>query len=561
VKRLILGTISDDFKPQRDMPLGPWCFLGKEDVYPGWESLPFEPDPFSTPESLHEASQKTCAYVNSLVPLLVSQLNHQNGVSYSNRFWRLMLLPWLISLVQKTYFNLLSVEGFIKKYGDKDLEVELVHDSIEWKFKDTVDFYYRGIFNPVFDHWLSSRIIEDICPSSWSKIYTEKSIEYDEIIKANMSWKILLYERLFRNRRCMNVYGIGPLYSVLWSIFLRLKPTRSWKLMREDNSEIEDVDFEWPFDFSNIIQRSIPLCFKDLTLINYKASTYQPGKCNLIGPVIYFNEKAKFRFGLAVLNGEKLIGTQHGGMYGIAKTHSYFAEVEYKLYSFFSWGWTKEEDYSGNIQALSSPYLSKFHNKHRQKSSSLIMVCTLAWLFPVRFQSSPLPMQNLKYRENKVHFLKALDNHIFKSTLYRPFFNEYGALQERPFLEKIFPTLQYCEGDLHPQIIKCKLLIMDNPDTTFNISMAANIPTIAFWDKASWPLSQQAIPYYDALEKAGVVFESGEHAAMKVNEIWNDVQGWWHQKAVQDARKDWCHQYARTSKIWWWQWIKALWNL
>jgi putative transferase (TIGR04331 family) len=415
--------------------------------------------------------------------------------------------------------------------------------------------------NSVFDHWLYSRIIENLCPTSWSKAYIEKSIGYDEIITPNISWKESLYEKLFHNNRCKGIYGIGPMGRILFSILLAVKPQKLEKLDEEENCEVMETDIEWPFDFSNIINKTVPLSFKDLKLIACESRDYKPGKYNLIGALLYYDEKAKFRLGLAAQSEEKLICSQHGGSYGIAKVYSYPTEVEYKQYCFFSWGWNRQEDYPGNIIALSSPLLSRFANKHRQISSNLIFVGTRAHLSMFRIEAGPQPLQNVQYRNEKVQFLKGLEAHILRNTLYRPYFNDYGALKERSYLEKILPTLQYCEGALHEKALRCKLLIIDHPDTSFNIALAANIPTIAFWDKKAWPFCRQAIPYFEALEKAGILFESAQDASMKVNKIWNDVQGWWNQESIQKARKDWCYKYARTSKLWWWEWAKKLWKI
>ena len=38
---------------------------------------------------------------------------------------------------------------------------------------------------------------------------------------------------------------------------------------------------------------------------------------------------------------------------------------------------------------------------------------------------------------------------------------------------------------------------------------------------------------------------SPESAAQKVNEIWDDVDGWWGQDDVQDARLKFIERYAR----------------
>lgn len=561
MKRLFLSQITDDFNPEQDIVLGPWCFIDKEDIYPEWESLPFEPDIFSNPEDLAEASRVTCAFANNLVTPLSAQLNQQNGAGYSDRFWRLMLLPWLITLVQTSWFNLHCVQQFIEKYKDEQISVELISDSVDWEFKDTLDFLYRGTLNPLFEHWLYSRIVEILCPPSWITIYVKKDVEYKEVINQNVSWKRAIYNKIVANLRCKSVCGIGPIASIFWSIFLSIKPKRFRNRNTIDGCELLTNEIKWPFDFRKIIEKTIPLCFQNLKSIDCGTVRAKQGKFHLISPLIYYNESDKFRLGLSIEKGENLILTQHGGNYGNARAYSFPSEVEYKQHSFFSWGWTDQEDYPGNIKALSSPYLSKVCNKHKPKSQNLILVGTRAALFPLRLHSAPQPLQNLSYRRNKVQFLKSLTPNIFKETFYRPYFNDYGSLKDKSYFKKKFADLRICGGKLNLQILKCKLLVLDHPGTTLNIALAANIPMIGFWDKKAWSMCRQAVPYFEALENAGVLFQTGQDAAKKVNEIWDDVEGWWNQEQIQKARKDWCYQYARTNKFWWWEWTKELWKM
>ena len=37
-----------------------------------------------------------------------------------------------------------------------------------------------------------------------------------------------------------------------------------------------------------------------------------------------------------------------------------------------------------------------------------------------------------------------------------------------------------------------------------------------------------------------------------------DISRWWCTPEVQGARKLWADQFARTSRLWWWQWVVAL---
>ena len=57
----------------------------------------------------------------------------------------------------------------------------------------------------------------------------------------------------------------------------------------------------------------------------------------------------------------------------------------------------------------------------------------------------------------------------------------------------------------------------------------------------------EAEPYFRQLADAGIFYADPTAAALHVNEIWDDVAGWWYSSAVQSARKAFCAQYARAS--------------
>ena len=171
------------------------------------------------------------------------------------------------------------------------------------------------------------------------------------------------------------------------------------------------------------------------------------------------------------------------------------------------------------------------------------------------------PREIIDYRNSQINFLNNIDNQIFKNLLFRLFPVEKEIQKDKKLLKIMFPTLKFLDGKLHEKTMKCKLLIIDCPDTTLNIAMAANIPTVCFWDNNTWPTSRQAEPYFQAMRDASILIDNSKGAAEKVNEIWGDVMGWWEQPHIQKAREEWCWQYARTSKHWRLEWIKAIWKL
>ena len=98
-------------------------------------------------------------------------------------------------------------------------------------------------------------------------------------------------------------------------------------------------------------------------------------------------------------------------------------------------------------------------------------------------------------------------------------------------------------------MIKQSRLIIHGYDSTGILeTLSFNIPSLAFWQNNFEHLRESAKPYYQLLVDSGIVHTSAESLANKVNEVWDNVDAWWCQSNVQDARLKFCERYARTSK-------------
>lgn len=587
MRTLIIGRIPDDFSPEHHIPLGPFCFLDREHIYPEWEDIEFEPDPISNPHELYEHDKNTVAYANTMLTEVAEIINKRLGTHYSLKFWRIILLPWLLMFIQTTWERHCRVINFLKRHKNETFKVILIKDTIVWNFKDTLDFYSNAVMNPAYNEWLFSRIMEDVLPSDWEILWIDKSnnkgfsnleskkneiqniktgnklisglAKYKKLIKSAYNKFLLLKGGFY------GIYGINHFEELLFSCLLRLKKNsiaENKKYKEKKGINAANANLEWKFNLDQLLWKVIPLSI-------YKSNRYLKTKIKSKGRLFvisiagwYDDHLGKPLLALIAENGNKIVSTQHGGHnYGTAKCYHIAQEIEYKNDYFITWGWKEQENYRGNFINLPSPLLSKYAGKHRQKNNHLIFVGTLVRLYSHRLQSTPLPMQQLIYLKSKKDFLLGLKEHVLRLVYYRPYPPQLGSLNDLIYCKNIIHGLNICKGALHKQILKCKLLVLDHPGTTLNIAMAANIPIIGFWKSQHWPMCRQAIPFFDALEEAGVLFQTGQDAAQKVNQIWDDVQGWWNQKLIQQARKDWCYQYARTSKFWWCEWAKALWKM
>ncbi len=54
-RKLFLSRVTKDYNPDRDSALGPWCFIGFERQFAGWENIDFV-DAFDGHEEMGEAA-------------------------------------------------------------------------------------------------------------------------------------------------------------------------------------------------------------------------------------------------------------------------------------------------------------------------------------------------------------------------------------------------------------------------------------------------------------------------------------------------------------------------
>ena len=97
-----------------------------------------------------------------------------------------------------------------------------------------------------------------------------------------------------------------------------------------------------------------------------------------------------------------------------------------------------------------------------------------------------------------------------------------------------------------------------NNATVFLETLALDFPTIIFWEPSHHEIRPDAVPFFDMLEEAEILFYSPEKAAIKVNDILSDVDEWWFSIEVQSARKKFCERYASTSNHWEREWGEVL---
>ncbi len=561
-KRLVLGEIDNSYDHQRDILLGPWCLLKSDFQYRSHE-INFPPDPLMSSEDFDKFENQCSLIFNELFSIVVDKLNRLNNTKFSPHFWHVIASPWLTLLISSTLEKKIRLNKFLKE--KRTLSLTLTQFENDFNFEDTNDFILNGLRNPLYIEWILSLFIND--EKNDGPLLIEKKVKKFTKIDRNCSfrsWKERLKTKINFQLCVRNVKGINLVESFLLTIIIFCsslsktpkKKKKKFTKIKTFQSKLSDgaLDINWEF----LIEKTLPNNFKNLRPLKPTFAPLINNKIIVSGTELYTDEEKKLNLALFVENGGELFVSQHGSNYGYLKYFSLAFNVEYNFAGFFSWGWKSQSSYNCNFIDLPSPMISKISKKFifSKENSDIIFVSTETKPTVDAIVSIPQPVQLMSYRKDKLTFFNSLPSSIRENIYYRPYFNHPTLFNDKEFILKYFKDVKICSGDLHRAILNCKLIIMDNPGTTLNICLGANIPTICYWRETDYIFDDNGKDAFLNLRNVGILHSTPGDAAKFLKHINSDVFSWWNTSEVQSARLMWSEIYARKSEKWFLDWIR-----
>ena len=545
---IVLGNMPSNASPKTHIASGPWCFYNQEQKFKDWENtFTFAPEPLTNIDLLEKAAKQAQTLCIAIIPKLKEFLSQSSSLPDS--YWYTLLTPWAINMAKLIVERTYRVEAMISQWKDHSLTIQLLPKTCKFYFEDEASFVLHGSLGVTFNHWLFSRLLENICPTTWNKQYLPS------------------VEEIFKNHKNTNL--ISNVKSKLKSVHLKLlfpklKGISIWQAIffslallnnnsKQDNSidltsyikDSENTSLKLlcnPFDlFKSVIPNSI-------LNLSHPTKIDKCSKSHLRVASVVSYEDANYRQKLAIwkAQGNRLAYIQHGGNYGQVRFGCDIPIVEYNQHAFFTWGWDNHGKEKGNFIPMPYPQLSKIADLYTQKTNDLLFIGTEMSIYPYRLDSHPSPLQTLDYRHKKQIFLENLSDRILQNCLYRPYFNIPGTFTEAPWIKDKFPNLKISKGNLLPQMLGCRLLVIDHHGTTMLEAMAANIPMILFWNEKAWPLTDKCNEYLKLLKGANIWFSNPIDAAKHINYIWDNPISWWNSQNIQNIRQQFCKNYAFT---------------
>ncbi len=566
-RALVLGAMPLNADPASTLAAGPWCFTGHEDFFPDWEErFSFAPEPFRDRRLQARAICEAETLAADMIPVLARYLSPCSNLPES--YWEFLLAPYAISTAQMVVEIWHRVQALTAAEGLSPMTVELLPDDCAFHMGTDSDVVLHGALNPACVHWIFSRLLRPVCPRAWKVSEAEPVSE---------SWPVPQPDGLRARIRDLTrslalrlpvppLKGISLAQSLRWSLAL-MHPSSamdgSRSLRGHFSSAAGGPSPDLPVDILPVFTALLPRTVRDLV---HPASVrpMRSPRTRLVGTRIY--EDARYRQRIAVwrARGGRVAFMQHGGNYGMMRHVSAAEFVEYSQHAFITWGWSihrgpcPERSGDGIFVPLPSPQLWRTRNAWRGGSPSIIFVGTEMPGFAYQLDMHPTPLQNVEYREDKLWMLEALGRRRRDVTLYRPYFPVPGTLDDAPWLLPQFPHVHLCSGPLLPQMLECRLLILDHHGTTLLEAMAANVPTVCYWQPSHWPVTPLFQRVILAMGEAGIWHSSPEAAGVHINEVWPFLTAWWQSDRVQEARRLFLDTFAQCPEQIDSQWTAAL---
>lgn len=573
--RLYVGNIDESFRQDCDLTLGPWCFIGHERDSRAAETQSY-PYILKSGEDLYGAGKTAQKLARSIADGLVDDLNLRHGTAYSVRYWRYMTVPWLIHLVQVSISYHEYIEKFVAEYRHRDLQCMIPADTFSVKFPDTQAFIDLGVREPAFGTWVSSLILRELAPANWT---LDPSLEIETAVNKTRAGVIAPREHslmssgfrwVFPRLRVDQVAGtkLSRLLLHLWLAILPVpRRNRRKNHPAKTNAAVpKPTEIEVPETLLRVIDQLVSKTRPETLDGGYaaldaaaSATRYKPGRL-MVGSMPLYDDRQRIVTARAEEAGEIIIPVQHGGNYGLCKIHPDVFELEYGRGRFLTWGWNEHETEQDDCKfyPVPAPGLSNIRNVHQERDGALVFTGCRITSVPWRLCAIPRAAQWVDYRQDKISFLDALDDAALSNLVYRPYIKDEEDLSDSRYVQSRFPDVPILSGVLEPTILSCRLFVLDYPGSTLNYAMAANVPTVCFWGPDAWPESTQGEALLNWFRALGILHDTPVSAALHINIIWGDIDTWWHSDDVQAARREFCHHYARTSRIWWWRWLKTL---
>jgi putative transferase (TIGR04331 family) len=265
-----------------------------------------------------------------------------------------------------------------------------------------------------------------------------------------------------------------------------------------------------------------------------------PEKPKVIFTANSFDTDDEFKIWSAekILKGSLYVVMQHGNNFG---TYRYPIHPEMRLADYFlTWGWS---NHPNEIPLFCQTI--KSGKRYRLKKAESLLI--LRRQVPMResLTDHPNMLRGLLQEENDLFMSlkpEIRSTTVFKNHPSSKYKNDvYNFESELIELEKKFLS---DHTPIRKQYSSYKIVLFECYSTGVLECLSLNIPIVFIWPEGFGSIRSECVEDFKQLEKNHILFFSGIKAAAHINSIWPNVDTWWKDHRVQDARRNFVERYA-----------------
>ena len=573
MKEFFLVTTSlEDTWPENDQSvlfLGEWCRLYSRKHR--WVNMDAEVLPYHWDDrnKLYKDNQYLIELFERILKELTIELNNIHNVSYSLRYWRIIIGPWLMCFLTVIFDRWSCLHFAIEKYPitntkvQEGVDLNYVPQCME-HYCDIVtsDLWNHAIYSSILKHLKFEKILLLNKSKDIPKWQVNTVLEKKSIISKIKSTLIATTSLFSKNK---NYFFISTYLSKIDEIKLQLKLGQIPVFYRAHyNAELTPQEnirnkilsgFKCNSAFEQFAKEVIPLQIPTSYLEGYNKlseitkNTGWPEEPKLIWTSNSYHMDEIFKFWAAekVEKGVPLVISQHGGNYGQAlfNLHEYH---ELKICDhYLSWGWGDSVDKVIPLGTVKKPVKKK---RKSHDSISVVLLISAACRYVGGIVSIPLSSQWIDYLYDQMEFYENLPDQITSNVTIRLYPHDYEWAQFQRWKDR-FPDskIDKCEEEFNNVIANTDLMISGWNTTAYLESMLSNVPTIIFWEPGYFEIRNDAKEIFKKLKKVGILHDDPISAVNHVKNIWGDIDSWWNKPDVISARNEFINKYAYSDNV------------
>lgn len=543
---------------------GEWC--RRHSRRHAWEPLAGRvAESHWTPESVRQSAQterQLALTRETLVQALGARLAGAHRLPHSERFWRVVLGAWALFYVSELHDRYMTARTVRTLYPHSPVTAPAVDKywtpttTYELAQAWATDDYNLQVFASVFEALGSPLRCTDECvkrvttTEGWRTGPASAALRFVSRLRAG---RVVLLNQTYLPRYMEWALALRTLGAAI-----PVPRYQTPKAPRDEQTRgllkgLQLGDGQFGRLLSHMVVRDLPTVFlegmPELLTIAQRGFPRRPSAYfSAIG--WYFEEPAKLAAALAAEQGTTLLGTQHGGNYGVDEASRPHEEFELSIVDhYYTWGWERPEVATAT-SAMPATKFTTYGGEGANHPEGVLLVSTTA----TRYNSAELALFE-PYIDWQLRFVKALKVGSLAPLRVRLHTNDNGWDMASRWAESA-PDVSIEPSDIpfDESIRRSSVVVCDHLSTTHAQSFAADRPTVLFWNPSTELIRPEAQPALARLRGVGVLFDTPEDAAQAVGELYADAEAWWADNARQAAVAAFMRQFAlvapHSDRLW-----------